>query len=377
MSSRVSRIICRIAALVVVVSVFAPAFTPVHAATSLTNTYVRLDRMKAATASSLRIVFKTSSQSALTENKVSIKLANYYDDTTGAVANKRFTINATQTVSVATCAAETGATALPTGTTLTAAGDNSFSAGSAGPPVVQPTGKTITISNVSDLTPSTSYCVDLTGSAITNPTTTQGYTGTISTLTSGSALIDTTDVGLRIISDDQIVVSAVVPPTFNFVLDGNIDAFVTQLDPATVSVTSGRTATITTNAAHGWIAWVKDSNQGLTSASAPYTIPTIANSTAGAPETLTAGTASYALDVALITNGQTSGSVTIDSEYNGGSTPTNQGGTLFSTYKPIGTGSGTTNGDVIKMFELAAINGSTPAGTDYTDTLTVVGAGNF
>jgi hypothetical protein len=42
-----------------------------------------------------------------------------------------------------------------------------------------------------------------------------------------------------------------------------------------------------------------------------------------------------------------------------------------------GTAPATANGDVITLIGRAAISAVTPAGNDYTDTITVVGAGNF
>lgn len=332
-----------IGAAALTIQVIWPILSPAEAG-PLSNTYVRLSRMKATENTGFRVVFRTSAVDG-TEDKVRITFPSY-------------TVNATQTVSSASCASETGATALPG--TLTAAGDN--------------TAKTVVVSGVSDLATSTSYCVDLTSaSALTNPVAGQ-YTGTVATLTSADATIDYLDVGLRVISDDQIVVSAIVPPTFNFVLSGNTDAFSTNLDPGSVVSTGGRSATITTNASKGWITWVKDNQQGLNSATAPYTIAT-AGTVDGSPTTLTSGTEGYVLDADITTDAAGGGTVTVDPEYNGLTTA--QGGTFSGTFQPIATANGTANGDVITLIERAAIAGSTPAGNDYTDTLTVVAAGNF
>src|SRR5690606_22621091 len=90
--------------------------------------------------------------------------------------------------------------------------------------------KSITISGVTNLSATTSYCVDVTGGPIAaNPSAGQ-YEVTVTTQTSGPADIDTATIAARIISDDQVVVSAVVPPSFNFVLDGNATSFTSNLD---------------------------------------------------------------------------------------------------------------------------------------------------
>jgi hypothetical protein len=170
----------------------------------------------------------------------------------------------------------------------------------------------------------------------------------------------------------------VVPPTFVFALSGNTDTFPSNLDPAALKSTAGRTVSVTTNAKGGWIGWVKDSQQGLFSATANYTIPA-SGTVDGAPSTLTTGTEGYVLDADLTTDAAGGCTVAIDAEYNGATT--SAGGTLSANFQPFvactGTAPATSNGDVITLIERASIAGGTPAGSDYTDIITVVGAGNF
>jgi hypothetical protein len=315
--------------------------------------------MKASTPTTFRVKFRTS---AVNGTEAKLKIRFYHaNNPNPADPNNNFTINTTQVASSATCASETGATALPG--TLTAAGDNSAGV------------KTILADGLSDLSVSTDYCVDFTTSnAVTNPLNAGQYIINIETLTSANAVIDDKDVGTSVISDDQIVVSAVVPPIFNFALSGNTDAFTTNMTLTGVTSTSGLTATIVTNASKGWICWAKDSNQGLSSATAPYTIAT-SGSIDGTPSALSGGSEGYVLDVDMTTDATGGGAVTIDPEYNG--TTTADGGTLSGTFQPVATASGTANGDVITFINRAAIAGSTPAGSDYTDTMTIVAAGNF
>ncbi len=333
-----------LAAVAIVVGVIAPI--PWHAAfavPSLSDTYLRMNRMKASQATDFRLVFKPASAVAA-NGKVKVTFPS------------GFTVNGTQTASSATCAAESGATAMPGVTSPSASG------------------QTISVTTTAGLSGGTLYCVDLTSSsAVTNHATPGPYVPTIFTTTSADVTIDSKTVGLRVISDDQIVVTAVVPPTFDFALSGNTDAFTASLDPTAVRTTTGRTITISTNASKGWIAWVRDTNQGLTSASASSTIATTGTIN-GSPDTLSAGTEGYVLDVDLTTDSG-NGTPTVAGEYNG--VAANSGGTLSGTYQVMASSTGTALGDVITLIEYAAINGQTKAGDDYTDTLTVVGAGYF
>jgi len=228
-----------------------------------------------------------------------------------------------------------------------------------------------------DLTVGTLYCFNFvaTSTLTTAVGAAPSQQASIVTQTATSVVVDTTLVALANIADDQIVVSAVVPPTFSFILGGNTDAFTTNLDPAGTVSTTGKTVTILTNAKGGWIAWAKDSQQGLRSATAAYTIPT-SGSIDATPSTLTNGVEGYVLDTNLTTDAAGGCTLAIDPEYNGIGTAS--GGTFAAAFQPIAAcPGGTANSDVITLIERATISGATPAATDYTDTITVVGAGNF
>lgn len=221
----------------------------------------------------------------------------------------------------------------------------------------------------------TLYCFNFTGtSTLTNTTAGNDKVGVITTQTAGPTESETSSYSLSLISDDQIVVSATVPPTFSFALGGNTDSFTSNLSTTTTS-TTGNTATITTNAANGWMAWVKSSNAALNSASTSATIAT-AGSIDAAPTDL-ASTTGYVLDTNLTTDSGTAGTgtVTIDPEYNG--TNTTSGGTLSTSFQPIASANGVTDGDVLTLIERAKITAIQKAANDYTDTLTVVAAGLF
>lgn len=345
---------------VLILALLLPAFLGVFMvrqaqAATLTTSYIRLNRLKTATATPFRLQFRTVSAGATT---VVIDF-NGADGTTWTAASGL--VNVTQTTATATCASETGDTALPG--TLAASGS----------------GAVLTITGVTALSATTTYCVDLThASAVTNATSGEYHP----TVTVGS---DSTTVAVRTISNDQIVVSATVPPTFNFVLSGNTDSFTTNLSSSSVVSTTGQTVTITTNAYTGWIAWVKNLNGSsgastkgaLKSAGAGnYTIPTTnANALGSASHTLSTGSEDYGLGVTITTDASGGGTVTLDAAYDG--TSTKAGVLDVTNFRPIASANGTANGDVINLKERATISGVTPAASDYTDTLTVIGAGNF
>jgi hypothetical protein len=329
-------------------------------ATQLTTTYIRLSRMKSGTLSSFRLVFKAASsqtaQVAIDLNGSDVGAAQWTNVTPGGLV----TVGAIVT-STAQCVTD-GFTALPGVTAATGAAS------------------VITTSGVTATTFGTTYCVDF-AAAVTTPTA--GHEGEYHpSVTQGT---DSTNVALRVITNDQIVVSATVLPTFNFVLSGNTDTFATPLSTASVVSTAGKTVTITTNAASGWITWVKDANGSsgaatkgaLKSAAASnFTIPTTNAVALGAvSHTLTTNSQDYGLGVTITTDAAGGGTVALDPAYDG--TATKAGVLDPNNYRPVASANGTSSGDVINLTERATIDGAVPAATDYTDTLTVVGAGNF
>ena len=183
---------------------------------------------------------------------------------------------------------------------------------------------------------------------------------------------DSTTIALRTISNDQIVVSATVPPTFNLALSGNTDSFTSNLSPSAIGVTTGRTVTVNTNAKNGWFAWATSSNSGLTSATAGHTVN---STTPGSNATLSAGTEGYVFGITSITQGTGGGTTSAAAAYSSNGTTT--GGGLDTTVRQIASSTGTANGAVLNVKELAAISSVTQPGTDYTDTITIIGAGYF
>jgi hypothetical protein len=255
------------------------------------------------------------------------------------------------------------------------------------PTLADNTAKTITVDFNSgggnDLVVGTLYCFNFTDDG-TNPAplttaaaAASSQQASIETRTAVPAQVDFSGVALANIGDDQIVVTAVVPPIFQFAITpDNTEAF-GNLDPTSITNTgSGTVVTINTNAKGGWVAWAKDSDQGLASTTTAYTIPTTGTINA-APNQLTAGTPGYVMDVDATDTGTSACTAAADAEY-AATQPATHGGTLSANFQPIGacTG-GTSNGDQLTLVEYATIATTTPAATDYSDIITVVGAGNF
>jgi hypothetical protein len=314
------------------------------------NTYIRCDRMKASTAPGSCLVVFTTSATSFTEAYIKLTLDSEW------VSATNFSTTAGN-YTVSTSGLPAGVTAMPGIATAN-----------------NVTGNTIRFP-VTAMANSTTYGFFITGSGlITNPSASTTIVHTLFTRESGDTTTgDTNDVAVPVISDDQVVITATVAPSFTFVFGNNAQSLGT-LSSGSISSGGGTSLTINTNAPGGWTSWVKSASAGLTSVSASKTIST-AGSVDAAPSTLSAGTEGYVLDADLTTDGASGGTVTIDAEYNG--TTTSQGGTLSTSYQPFASANGTANGDIITLVPRVAVAGNTPAASDYTDTLTVVGAGIF
>lgn len=344
-----TKIVALIAVLALLSQLFVPFLRPAGAA-SLTDSYIRLDRMRVSTSNiNTLVVFTVPAGNTGTEDRVAVTFPS-----------STYITVAAPTVTTAACPA--GTTALPG--TLSAANS----------------GQTITVTGVTNLAASTSYCfyisagVSSTATPIPNSPVSDGV-ATIETKSDATTVVDSASVGLKTVSDDRVVVNATVPPYLQFALSGNSDNL-TLDQGAVASSTTPRTVTISTNGSKGWLAWVKSANAGLTSAAASKTI-TSAGTVNGTPTTLAAGSEDFVLDTDLTTDSATAGTgvVTIDPEYNG--TGVNQGGTLTTGYNRIAFANGPSDGDVLTLNFRSTISPLTPAANDYTDTVFVVGAGNF
>jgi len=337
-------------AVAMLVAIAAPFFAVQNAqAAGLANLSVKIDRMAAGVATG-----GTVCASPITVDTETLVKVTFPSD---------FTVNATATnwtVSV---------TNIPSGTTawpgiLTA---------------TDVTSKSVTFPS-DDLSVGTTYCFNfLNNTTLTNATAGTSKIGSVTTQKAGPTTIDSSSFALTTITDDTITVTAAVPPTFAFsIAGGNTDNFTGDLTTGVVS-TSGKTATIATNATNGWVAWVKSANAGLNSASTGASIPAAATANDNTATVL--GTnKGYVVDVswtdsATATTGAVSQASNYGMEFDGdGST---SGGSPETTFRSIAAADGITDGDTITLIERASISALQKAASDYTDTLTIIAAGRF
>ena len=325
-------------------------------AAPLTQTLVRLERLKFSTTTGGRVCAKSSN--AGTEGKVLVTFpTNNATD---------YTLAAAASWTVSTTTLDAGQTAWPGITTAT-----------------NVTGKTVTFTS-GDLTSSAAlYCFNFAAALTTASNNTENVIGTVATQTAASAALDSGSFSLGLSADDSITITnAVVPPSFTFSLSSNTDAFTSNLSTGSVVSTSGRDVTVSTNAANGYILYARNAstnNSGgkgaLYSSTANFFI--VGSAAVGtAVRTLSGGTQDYGLGVTTVSNPVADG-LTLNANYDSTSS-TVKAGTLDPTgLQPIASATGSASVDVIRLTERAAINGQTKAANDYGDVITVVGAGLF
>lgn len=313
-------------------------------AAALTQVSVRFDRMKISTPTTGTVCAKPTTTAVEADVQVAFPTGYTVSTTVG-----NWTVNTTNLSWPAT------AVAWPGINTATAA-------------AVQ----TVTFPST-DLVVGTLYCFNWTNTAAVSITSgaSASNSGSVTTRTTVPVNIDTSLYSTASISDDQIVVTASVPQSFSFTLSGNSDSLGTLTTGSVAVGATPRTATVNTNAKNGWLVWAKDSNAGLNSVLAAKTI---ASTTPGTNSTLAGGTEGYNTG---ITSSQVGGAgvITVATPFVGG--VLGKGGGLDTTLRTLATSTGTADTAVLTLTNNAAIGVLTPAATDYTDTITVVGAGLF
>jgi hypothetical protein len=231
-------------------------------------------------------------------------------------------------------------------------------------------GATISLTGGTSLTSGTNYCVGFTGAAaVTNPSSAGVNSYTISdTSDSGTAYYVTLSSG----TNNTINVTATVPQTFTLSLSSNSDPL-GNLAPGSVITSTGLNAQISTNALNGFGLWAYDSSTGLHSTNASHTIASTSPGS-GSLQTLSAGTEGYVTNASYNSGSATGTAPTTTTPFTGAA---GTGDGLNGTPAEIASGTGSENGATIKIKESAAISNITPEATDYSDNVTVVGAGSF
>lgn len=240
------------------------------------------------------------------------------------------------------------------------------------------TGQTVTWTYaVATLTAGTTYCFNWTNSTAALKTPVAAVSnaiGSVATHIAGPTLTDSAQYALSTISTgDQISISGTVNPTFTYTLSATSSNFST-IGNSVVNASSSPVVSIVTNARNGWVTWVKDANNGtLNSAGTGTNIPT-----PGA-----VGGASYNLgDAGHIASGGfglgvtvSGGSAAADAAYNGA--VAGYAGTLANTFRPIASSTTYSSADTVTLIPRVIASTTQAPANDYTDTLTVVAAGQF
>jgi len=224
---------------------------------------------------------------------------------------------------------------------------------------------TLTVTGVTNLSASTEYGVLLTDTgagALGTPAASTDGNITVQTRDSGQAVIDSQQLAVDIITDDQIAVSADVPPTITVTLSAN------SIDLGTLSTglvsQAGITSTVTTNASNGY------SSQVLYDTTLTNAASDTINDAAGG--TIVAGTEEFG-----VSTSDTGEDITTWSPAACSDTGSTSNATALSTSLQTFAGaSSAVSSEATTLCFLASITGTTEAGT-YTNTVTVVTTGLF
>lgn len=243
-----------------------------------------------------------------------------------------------------------------------------------GSPASAVSGVNITFSGTA-LAAGTFYCFNFAGASSTVGPAGNDKTGQLKTQ-GGAPYTDSVDWATSVVASgaDQIIVTASVSASMTFSLSANTVALGT-LASDTTTAGSAITQTVSTNARNGWTSWIKSGTNGGANVGALHSVTANADIDSpgtydGTPETLTS-TGGYVLDV-----NTGSGTPTVAAEYDTASA--DAGGHLdFIPFRQTATTTAPASGNTVTLVVKARSGVTTPAATDYTDTLTVVAAGSF
>ncbi len=338
-----------------------PLFYPQKSYASATG-FLRLDR-QSASATLSGVVCMKSTQTSGGVTKVIVAFPSTFS-LTGA--------NTTWTV-------DTTAANMPNG----ASTGDSFTAtawpGIVGPSFVDNTASKAAIFTSTDLTNATNtYCFHFTAGSSTVGTAGADKTGNVLTYNQSTG-VNVENLGYATAitagaNSEQIQVTASVSATFSFALSGGATGQALPLgtlNSATPVTSPYRvTATISTNATNGFLSWVKSGSGGLNSVATGQTI-TYPGSYDATPSDLGSTTG---VGIFGVTG---TGAPTIAAEYNTGDGGNSVGFVSNTSFDLIASKTGNQSGTTFTVGARAKPLGNVPAGTDYTDTLTMVASGSF
>ncbi len=216
----------------------------------------------------------------------------------------------------------------------------------------------------------TFYCFNFSGAGSTVGAAGTNQTGALKTQ-GGSPYTDYLDYSTDVVTSNAelITVTASVSATMTFSLDGNSIALGTLSTSAVAQGSPTVTESISTNARNGWTTWVKSQYGYLNSAGSGGTI-TSPGSYGTSPQDLT-GQAGYVLAAAV-----GSGSPTVYGNWLDGANA-NKGGHLDTVFDQVATKTTPGSADTVVYTARAKAAATTKPAGDYTDTLTITAAGSF
>jgi hypothetical protein len=226
------------------------------------------------------------------------------------------------------------------------------------------------------LTPGTFYCFNFVGASSTIGAAGNDQAGQLKTM-GGSPYSDSINWAISTVTPgmEQILVTASVSATMTFSINATSSALGTLTTSAGApNAGTAITQSVSTNARNGWVSWIKGANPGssLHSTTANADI-TSSGSFDGAPTDLSGTGAGYGVDVNL----NTCSGCSIPAEYNGTGDVNYVGHIDVTFHETAYHFAALTAAETVDLRVRAKAGAFTPAGSDYTDTLTVTAAGSF
>jgi hypothetical protein len=366
---------CYIAlAIVLLLTFVSPFFDNQSSAASLNRTFVRLDSLVAGgTSVSGRVCFIADVTTAIRSFRITFPTTNAATDYTLSTTLANWTVDTnnldTQPVN------QNAVTNI--------AGQNAASV----------SGKQVVFNTTANFAPANTtneYCFNWSGTGLTNPTawTTESAAGTLETFSAigASGLISSSNFSMPktvTTNGTNVSVTATVPPSFGFTLNGTSDPFGT-INLASVNFTPGLQATVVTNAGSGWIIWGRSTANAscakgcIWSPSKSYGIKSTA-AVGSAAANITTGAEHYDFSTTAKSLGPSGSCVTLtQSTYFDGITNAGWGGPLDKTaLYPIASCDGSSTAATVNFREALVAIASTPAAADYADTIVMTAAGRF